>query len=115
MGDNLTVVDLGDGFLVADVSLGRDFSCTLSLVGSLKCFGGNGNGQVCAMFDQIFRVEKVHLRRHDQTVRLLVCPCSFLVFECVSYSVFECAHLFDDETESLLCSNTIARTRHNDI
>ena len=46
MGDDLDVVDLGDGFVVADISLGHDFTCALSLVGTLKCFGSNAFGQL---------------------------------------------------------------------
>ena len=46
MGVNLTDVDLGDGFLVAQVTLGRVHSCVLSLAHLVKCFGDNSHGRL---------------------------------------------------------------------
>ena len=46
MGDNLTVVDLGSGFDVEQVSCGGLHTCVLSTRDQIKCFGNNDDGQL---------------------------------------------------------------------
>ena len=46
MGVDLAVVDLGAGFLVAEMALGRSHSCALSLAHLVKCFGQASDGQL---------------------------------------------------------------------
>ena len=46
MGNALSEVSLGQDFQVTDISLGHDFTCVLSLVGTVKCFGSNAFGQL---------------------------------------------------------------------
>jgi hypothetical protein len=44
MGDALPTVDLGTGFVAADLVCGAHSCCALSNVGRVKCWGGNFNG-----------------------------------------------------------------------
>ena len=44
MGDNLTIIDWGTDFHVADICTGNAFTCVLSTNGSVKCCGSNGGG-----------------------------------------------------------------------
>eukprot|EP01083_Nonionella_stella_P000877 2490_1 len=46
MGDNLPEIDLGSGFVVTQISAGRDFTCALSTSNKVKCFGRNNYGQL---------------------------------------------------------------------
>eukprot|EP01083_Nonionella_stella_P295118 1003036_1 len=46
MGDNLPEVDLGTNFEVLQVVTGRHHTCALSRLGTVKCFGRNGYGQL---------------------------------------------------------------------
>lgn len=46
MGDDLTVVNLGEDFEAVDLHLGGWHTCMLSNTGSVKCFGLNNFGQL---------------------------------------------------------------------
>lgn len=46
MGDFLGFVDIGTGFIVADLSLGQQHTCVLSTTGATKCFGYGYYGQL---------------------------------------------------------------------
>lgn len=46
MGTNLARIDLGAHFVVAQVATGQDFSCALSELGLIKCWGSNDAGQL---------------------------------------------------------------------
>jgi len=46
MGDNLAVVDLPSGFVPLEATLGSQFTCILSTVGSVTCFGYNSYGDL---------------------------------------------------------------------
>ena len=46
MGDNLPVVDLGTGRTATAISTGRNHTCAILDNVSLKCWGGNSNGQL---------------------------------------------------------------------
>lgn len=46
MGDALAEVDLGTDFSAAGVSCGLDHTCAWTVGGRVKCWGGNGYGQV---------------------------------------------------------------------
>ncbi len=46
MGDNLTFVDFGTNFTVAEVYLGFNFACVKSDQGKVKCWGNNDSGRL---------------------------------------------------------------------
>eukprot|EP01084_Bolivina_argentea_P239030 401685_1 len=46
MGNNLLEVDLGTGFNVTDIAAGDYHTCALSTLNKVKCWGGNGYGQL---------------------------------------------------------------------
>ncbi len=46
MGDNLPAVDLGQGHAVQRVTSGANHSCAILDDGTVKCWGGNANGQL---------------------------------------------------------------------
>lgn len=46
MGDSLSAISLGTGFVPSKVWATREATCILSVAGELKCFGENGSGQL---------------------------------------------------------------------
>eukprot|EP01084_Bolivina_argentea_P026496 49288_1 len=46
MGNALLEVDLGTGFSVTDIALGAYFTCALSTLNKIKCWGRNYEGQL---------------------------------------------------------------------
>lgn len=48
MGDNLPTVDLGTGKTAIALATGRYHTCALLAGGTVKCWGGNANGQIGA-------------------------------------------------------------------
>ncbi len=46
MGNDLPFVDLGPGEKAVSLSLGREHACALLESGKVKCWGGNGSGQL---------------------------------------------------------------------
>lgn len=46
MGDSLTAISLGTGFVPSKVWTARESTCFLSVAGVLKCFGEGGSGQL---------------------------------------------------------------------
>jgi len=46
MGDNLPVVDIGANNIPAAISIGQDHACVLLADHSVKCWGGNAEGQL---------------------------------------------------------------------
>lgn len=46
MGDNLTAISLGTGFVPSKVWAARESTCVLSVAGALRCFGEGGDGQL---------------------------------------------------------------------
>lgn len=53
MGANLKTVDLGKNVVVKDLCGGDGFSCALTTTGRVKCWGGNGYGQLGQEVGQI--------------------------------------------------------------
>ena len=46
MGDNLPVVDLGTNLMAKSLALGSNFACAILSNDAVKCWGGNGDGQL---------------------------------------------------------------------
>ncbi len=46
LGSNLPFVNLGTNFKVSDVAIGTSFTCALSTLGKVKCWGANTKGQL---------------------------------------------------------------------
>lgn len=46
MGSHLALVDLGKNVIAENMCVGSQFSCVVSTLGAVKCWGANGNGEL---------------------------------------------------------------------
>ena len=58
MGDNLTPVNLGTGRTATTITTGSDHTCALLDNGTIKCWGGNANGEL-GLWDTAYRGDQV--------------------------------------------------------
>ena len=70
MGDNLLVVDLGSDFEVDHVSCAVGYTCVLSTNNHIKCFGGNGQGNLGYGFTENLGVNASKMGDNLQVVDL---------------------------------------------